>query len=206
MEFRTHEQLMEAIEADVMGILEEATEMMLTEVQDTISEVVYEPWVDEVSLYPRRETEGDGEGTFLGSWVKTSVSYNDAGNLFTSIFSYDAFMDTGLVDLVDNPHEMDLGTPIPAVHKSPNMEEGQELELGVDSDIRFNPEDRRPHMDEIIAEGTDWDFYFDSQRRPGWWTQPRDFWNPILDNTQDILSIISKAYLDRNGIRYKKMK
>ena len=82
MEFETFEQLMAAIDNDVVVVIEDVGEQILDIVVENVWEEVYYNY-----LYPRRYNRLGEHGGFVGSWKYSPPMYNVAGNWETMVFS-----------------------------------------------------------------------------------------------------------------------
>jgi hypothetical protein len=178
MIFRDHESLMRAIKSDVDLTLIPVANKMKEVVQHYVGAVVYAPYDDMVRRYYR----GHGLGNFYDSW-DTVRTYDAQGNLVIKVFS--------------NPEKMGLDYEM-NIHGH-----------GGDMYDEFSV-DRRENLDKYIAEGTNYDFYVTQDMpnymgdKDNWWTRPRDYFSPALQELDDgLFELEVSSELRKNGISFK---
>jgi hypothetical protein len=191
MFFSNDQQVTSALEKVSDLIIDYLAPIIVDEIQSSIDENVYELY--EPEMYHRR---GHEEG-FAGSWT---YQYEDDGTLI--FFS--------------NPDDMELNNE-ESVHGDPLTDEGEKDSNGDMHYYAREPDiDNRAIMDIILQEGVDHSYWGDYLRNKAtgtfegqkyWWEEPRDYWNPVIDDLIRKNSIGRRIdfILARNGIIYKKM-
>lgn len=154
-------ELINAIKNDLSHIVNDVSKKMRDVVKQN---VVFEVYAQHTPrMYKRRGKTGG----FLGSWISDPVP--ESGDIYSIIRS--------------DPDSMDLDAE--------NYVHGQNPNSIMAFDYPYSSGDRRSRMAEIIAMGTDYDFYVDADSESymgsedNWWTRPRDYWSPSLQYLND---------------------
>lgn len=167
MEYKKDDALFNQLNSDLGDLMYLVGERVQELLVKNIYEIVYEPY--RPAVYQRKENDGG----FISSW--TQQFYENKGNLGVQIYS-----DPELMFFDPNAEP-----PLNYVHGRPG-DDGQTTGL-------FGEElDRRPYIDQHIAEGTGWDFSTsaranetdeerDFRRENEWWKKPRDYFTPTID-------------------------
>ena len=196
--FDDFESLIMELEDDMRHVIDAISEAIYFIVIGNIQRIVYDPF--EPEEYQRQGMDGG----FIGSWIHTPASYDEKGNLFSTIASYDAIKDE--LGFLMSHNEMTLD-PSRAIHAQflPDLDiESGDIFLDMLDRTNAGKSDRRPIMDRAIQEGTDYDFSIGNAGN--WWTKPRDYWNPSLRNIidQDVVNRIALDFFKANDIKIVK--
>ncbi len=176
MEFNTDTQLFNAIFSDTKLMIDKLGKEYLKSMQDSIDNIVYDPYK------PNKYKRQYNNGGFYGSW-QSDVS--DSGlHIENRIWS--------------NPDAMNLDRAN-YVHGSL----GYNPSMPVYDMLFGGAVDRRPRMAQIIAEGTDYDFYVDEydERGNNWWTRERDYFSPVVDEIDSNIDIDVERLFSKQNIK-----
>lgn len=184
--YNSNEALFDAIGNDMYEIFENISDNINSTMKENIAEIVYAPHESGTDT-PRRTYEKfirRERGGFLGSWVVEGARKDDYYSSQFLIYS--------------EPELMDYSPPVHGL----GAEEGEEV-------LPDFEVDRRPIMDRVIAEGTDFDYYVDQGHKnsygpdDNWWTRPRDYFTPTLEFVEQNLKYIIEENFKELNIAYK---
>lgn len=159
------------IAIDITWTMEKIRKFLVKMIKESVQEIVYDPYEGRATVYERQHENGG----FIGSWVASELAremQNNSQTWSTKLFS--------------DPSKMTFDADR-FIHGNSTQDE---FYFGV-GDAPTTESDRRSHMDEYLAEGTNYDFPDPSflvalgdglfPNYDIWWTAARDYWTPMIE-------------------------
>jgi hypothetical protein len=196
MPFENFADLKTALQNDIFNLVDSLGEKYNTQMKESISEIVYQPYSPRV--YKRRGENGG----FLGSWFSnTSFPGGDLNFMQNEISS--------------DPDSMEL-VPEDFVHGSSrnvspgDMYEKHHTDIFIKMINNATEADRRADMPGIIAGGRRYDFVIPAEvlhwqevDENNWWTRPRDYFSPVITTIDTEFRLDIGSFFKSNHIRYQ---